>query len=59
MSEVYSGYRWKRQTEEHLQDPKFLERYGYKVYSQNDEKRRMRAAWMGKFLQLPVKKRAS
>lgn len=37
MSEVYGGYRWERQTKEHLQDPKFLESYGYKVYSQNDE----------------------
>lgn len=37
MGEVYGGYRWQQQTKEHLQDPKFLERYGYKVYSQNDE----------------------
>lgn len=37
MREVYGGYRWERQTEEHLQDPVFLESYGYKVYSQNDE----------------------
>lgn len=38
MSEdVYGGYRWKRQTEEHLQDPMFLKRYGYIVYFQNDE----------------------
>jgi len=37
MREVYGGYRWERQTEEHLHDPEFLESYGYKVYSQNDE----------------------
>lgn len=37
MSEVYGGYRWRQQTKEHLQDPRFLERDGYKVYSQNDE----------------------
>ncbi len=35
--EIYVGYRWERQTKEHLQNPKFLEGYGYKVYSQNDE----------------------
>lgn len=34
---VYGGYRWERQTKTHLQNPKFLESYGYKVYSQNDE----------------------
>ena len=37
MEEVYGGYRWERQSREHLKDPLFLERYGYKVYSPNDE----------------------
>lgn len=37
MREIYGGIRWERQTEKHLQDPKFLESHGYKVYSQNDE----------------------
>lgn len=37
MREIYGGYRWERQTREHLQDSLFLESYGYKVYSQNDE----------------------
>jgi len=35
--EIYGGYRWERQTKDHLRNPKFLESYGYKVYSQNDE----------------------
>jgi len=34
---IYGGYRWEQQTKSHLQDPIFLESYGYKVFSQNDE----------------------
>ena len=34
---VYGGYRWNQKTSTHLQDSMFLESYGYKVYSQNDE----------------------
>lgn len=37
MAVTYGGYRWEKQTEEHLKDPVFLESYGYKVFSQNDE----------------------
>lgn len=37
MEPIYGGYRWNRKTKEHLEDPVFLEQYGYKVYSQNDE----------------------
>lgn len=34
---VTAGLRWDRQTLARLQNPVFLESYGYKVYSQNDE----------------------
>lgn len=34
---IYGGCRWESQTKEHLRHSKFLESYGYKVYSQNDE----------------------
>lgn len=37
MEPIYGGYRWNKKTKEHLEDPVFLEQYGYKVYSQNDE----------------------
>lgn len=32
---IWGGLRWDRLTEERLKDEKCLERYGYKVYSQN------------------------
>lgn len=34
---VYGGYYWSDQLDQRLKDEKCLERYGYKVYSQNDE----------------------
>ncbi len=34
---VTGGLCWNRLTEERLRDPRALENYGYKVYSQNDE----------------------
>jgi len=32
-----SGYCWDKKTKQRFDDPLFLESYGYKVYSQNDE----------------------
>lgn len=34
---VWGGLKWQIDLEERLKDPKYLEAYGYKVYSQNDE----------------------
>lgn len=34
---IYGGVRWELKTLERLENDKALERYGYKVYSQNDE----------------------
>jgi len=31
------GYHWNKKTQERLNSPLFLEQYGYKVFSQNDE----------------------
>jgi hypothetical protein len=33
----YSCYRWDKELERRLNSPEYLERYGFKVYSQNDE----------------------
>jgi hypothetical protein len=32
-----AGLRWERQLEERFKSPEYLEQYGFKVYSQNDE----------------------
>ena len=37
MEPIIGGYRWIKKTQEHLNDPIFLEPYGFKVFSQNDE----------------------
>lgn len=34
---VWGGIKWNIALEKRLEDPKYLEAYGYKVYSQNDE----------------------
>lgn len=34
---ITAGYQWDMKTKEHLMDRIFLEQYGYKVFSQNDE----------------------
>lgn len=34
---ITSGYQWDMKTKEHLMDNIYLEQYGYKVFSQNDE----------------------
>ena len=34
---IWGGYQYELQLTERLKDPKCLERYGYKVFSQNDE----------------------
>lgn len=34
---ITAGYYWDKKTEERLKDTRYLEAYGYKVYSQNDE----------------------
>lgn len=35
--DIWGGYRWIHELERRHNDPRFLEKYGYKVYSQNDE----------------------
>lgn len=35
--DIWGGYKWICELEKRHEDPKFLEKYGYKVYSQNDE----------------------
>lgn len=35
--ESWAGVRWERQLEERFNNPLYIEQYGYKVYSQNDE----------------------
>ncbi len=37
MSHITAGYYWDIKTEERFKDPLYLEAFGYKVYSQNDE----------------------
>lgn len=37
MEPIIGGYRWQKKTQEHLNNPVFLEQYGFKVFSQNDE----------------------
>ncbi|MCH5249291.1 MAG: hypothetical protein J1E98_05145 [Lachnospiraceae bacterium] len=34
---IWGGLKWQLALEKRLEDPKYLESYGYKVYSQNDE----------------------
>lgn len=36
-AKISAGFYWDKKTGEHLNNPLFLESYGYKVYSQNDE----------------------
>lgn len=35
--DIWGGYKWIHELEKRHENPKFLEKYGYKVYSQNDE----------------------